>query len=179
MAYTFVREPLNSEECDRLVNACRTFREKLVIWTLLDTGMRVSEFCNLKRTQIQWQENRIVVWGKGGRYGTRKKRRIIPLTVRINQIFRIYFITNDQVRISVRASQRLVKKVANRAMITKPVTPHVLRHSFAVNCVKRGLSMASLRKILGHDRLETTAIYLNICPEDALREFFQKVEHYN
>jgi integrase/recombinase XerD len=61
-------------------------------------------------------------------------------------------------------------------MITKPVTPHILRHSFAVNCVKRGVSTASLKKILGHDRLETTEIYLNICPEDALSEFFQKVE---
>lgn len=149
MAYTFVREPLNSEECDRLVNACRTFREKMVIWTLLDTGMRVSEFCNLRGKQFQWQENSIVVWGKGGRYGTRKKRRIILLTVRVYQIFKIYFITNDIVRISVRATQRQVKKVANRAMITKPVTPHVLRHSFAVNCVKRGLSMASLRKDFG------------------------------
>jgi integrase/recombinase XerD len=44
-------------------------------------------------------------------------------------------------------------------MITKPVTPHVMRHSFAVNCVKRGVSTASLKKILGHDRLETTEIY--------------------
>ncbi len=61
-------------------------------------------------------------------------------------------------------------------MVTKPVTPHVLRHTFAVNCVKKGVSTASLKKILGHDRLETTEIYLNICPEDALGEFFQKVE---
>jgi len=45
-----------------------------------------------------------------------------------------------------------------------------------VNCVKKGVSTASLKKILGHDRLETTEIYLNICPEDALSEFFQKVE---
>ncbi len=60
-------------------------------------------------------------------------------------------------------------------MITKPVTPHILRHTFDTNCVKAGLSKASLRKILGHDRLQTTEIYLNICPRDALGEFFQKV----
>ncbi|MFC1783184.1 tyrosine-type recombinase/integrase [Planctomycetota bacterium] len=58
----------------------------------------------------------------------------------------------------------------------QPTSPHVLRHSFSINCVKRGVSTASLKKILGHDRLETTEIYLNICPEDALGEFFQKVE---
>jgi len=56
------------------------------------------------------------------------------------------------------------------------VTPHSLRHSFAVNCVKKGVSTASLKKILGHDRLETTEIYLNICPEDVLKEFFQKID---
>jgi len=70
----------------------------------------------------------------------------------------------------------IVKRVANRAMVIKPVTPHVLRRTFAVNCVRKGVSTASLKKILGHDRLETTEIYLNICPEDALDEFFQKVE---
>jgi len=176
MTYIFVREPLNGEEYNRLVNACITFREKLMIWTLLDTGLRVSEFCGLGHRQIQWQENQIVVWGKGGRYGSQKRRRIVPLTLRVKKLFEIYFTTNDRVTFSVRSTQRLIKKLANRAAITKPVTPHVLRHTFAVNCVKKGLSTASLRKILGHDRLETTAIYLNICPEDALSEFFQKIE---
>ena len=91
------------------------------------------------------------------------------------QLLQPYFATNEKIRFSVRGIQRLVKKVANRAIITKPVTPHILRHSFAINCVKAGLSTASLRKILGHDRLQTTEIYLNICPRDALGEFFQKV----
>ena len=57
MAYQFVREPLNSEECDRFVNACKSFSEKLVGWVLLDTGMRVNEFCSLGRDQVHWQEN--------------------------------------------------------------------------------------------------------------------------
>ena len=176
MTYNFVREPLNREECDRLVNACTTFREKLIVWTLLDTGLRVGEFCSLKREHIQWQERRIVVWGKGGWFGSKKKRRVVPLTLRVLRLLEMYFATNDRIGYSIRAAQRIVKKVANRARISKPVTPHVLRHSFAVNCVKDGLSTASLRKILGHDRLETTEIYLNISPEDALGEFFRKVE---
>jgi integrase len=75
-----------------------------------------------------------------------------------------------------RAVQRLIKKVANRTMITKPVCPRVLRHTFAAPCVKKGISTASLKKILGHDRLETTGIYLNICPRDALGELCAKVE---
>jgi len=177
MAHDYVREPLNQDEYDRLVNSCITFREKLVIWTLLDTGLRVSELCNLRGKDIQWQEKCIVVWGKGGRFGLRKKRRVVPFTFRVSLLFQTWFTINDRISLSPRSIQRLVKKVANKARITKPVTPHVLRHTFATNCVKKGVSTASLKKILGHDRLETTEIYLNICPEDALSEFFRKVEN--
>jgi len=176
MPYQFVREPLNSDECDRIVNACQSFQEKLVIWVLLDTGLRVGEFCGLRRDQVHWQENWVVVWGKGGWYGKKGKRRVVPLTSRAKKLLELHFCTNEGVGFTKRTAQRVVKRVANRAMITKPVTPHILRHSFAVNCVKKGVSTASLKKILGHDRLETTEIYLNICPEDALREFLHKVE---
>ena len=175
MSYQFVREPLNNDECDRMVNACKSFADKLVVWVLLDTGLRVHEFCSLQRDQVHWQENCLVVWGKGGWYGTKGKRRVVPLTARARKLLELHFCTNERINFSDRTAQRIVTRVANRALITKPVTPHVLRHSFATNCVKRGVSTASLKKILGHDRLETTEIYLNICPEDALDEFFQKV----
>jgi integrase/recombinase XerD len=176
MAYQFVREPLGHEETDRLVNACNSFREKLVVWVLLDTGLRIGELCGLRRGDILWQENRIVVWGKGGPYGKRSKRRVVPLTDRARRLLEMHLVTNDRMSLTVRTAQRIVKRAANRAMITRTVTPHVLRHTFAVNCVQRGLSTASLKKILGHDRLETTEIYLNVSPEDAMGEFFRKVD---
>jgi len=175
MAYVFVREPLSREETDRLVNACRGFREKLVVWTLLDTGLRVSELCGLRREDVQWQEGRLVVWGKGGPFGKRSKRRIVPMTDKVKKLLEMHFITNDRIGLSARRAQRIVKRVADRAMITKPVSPHVLRHTFAVNCVQRGISTASLKKILGHDRLETTEIYLNLSPEQAIQEFREKM----
>ncbi|MFC1782895.1 tyrosine-type recombinase/integrase [Planctomycetota bacterium] len=59
-----MREPLNGEECNRIINACETFREKLVIWSLLDMVLRVSEFYSLRRKDIHWQENEVVIWGK-------------------------------------------------------------------------------------------------------------------
>lgn len=176
MPYQFVREPLNGDETDRIVNACKSFGEKLVVWVLLDTGLRVNEFCSLRRDQVHWQESSLVIWGKGGWYGHKGKRRVVPLTARAKRLLELHFCTNEAVGFTKRTAQRVVKRVANRALITKPVTPHVLRHTFAVNCVKKGVSTASLKKILGHDRLETTEIYLNICPEDALSEFFQKVD---
>ena len=67
-------------------------------------------------------------------------------------------------------------QMANRAGRNRsPARQARLRHTFACNCVKAGVSTASLKKLLGHDRLETTEIYLNISPEDALSEFRRKV----
>ncbi|MGB6370482.1 MAG: hypothetical protein WBF68_05565 [Atribacterota bacterium] len=51
MPYQYKREPLNNDEVDKLTNACSTFREKFVVWTLLDTGLRLSEFANLKKSK--------------------------------------------------------------------------------------------------------------------------------
>ena len=65
MAYQFVREPLRAEEADRLSNACKTTEEKLIVWTLLDTGLRVSELCSLVPENVQWQQRSIRVKGKG------------------------------------------------------------------------------------------------------------------
>jgi integrase/recombinase XerD len=67
-----------------------------------------------------------------------------------------------------------MKRVANRARITHTVTPHVLRHTFAVAAVQKGLSLPAPQLLLGHDRLITTEIYLNLSPEDVMREFREK-----
>jgi len=57
MAYQYKREPLSPEEANRLVNACDTHQERLVVWTLLDTGLRVSELAFLTRKAIDWQSS--------------------------------------------------------------------------------------------------------------------------
>jgi integrase len=66
MAYQYVREPLRAEEADRLCHACQTTEEKLVLWTLLDTGLRVSELCGLTPQQLLWQQKALRISGKGG-----------------------------------------------------------------------------------------------------------------
>ena len=66
MAHQFVREPLRAEEADRLANACRSPEEKLIVWTLLDTGLRVSELCSLTLDNVQWQQRALRVAGKAG-----------------------------------------------------------------------------------------------------------------
>ena len=76
MPYQYKREPLSDDEVNRLTNACETFEGRFVVWTLLDTGLRVNEFANLKKDKIQWQERRLIIYGKGGPYGKKTKRRM-------------------------------------------------------------------------------------------------------
>jgi len=174
MPYQYKREPLNDDEVDRITNACDTFREKFVVWTLLDTGLRLSEFADLKKDNIQWQERRLVIYGKGGPYGKKTKRRIIPMTERVRTLLEYHFAENNNTGMVKRTVARIVKKVADKAGILKPVSPHVLRHTFSVNCIKKGISTRALQTLLGHDRLTTTELYLNLSPEDAIREFLNK-----
>ena len=174
MPYQYKREPLNDDEVNKLTNACESFEEKFVIWTLLDSGLRVSEFSTLSKDNIQWQEKRFMVYGKGAPYGKKTKRRIVPMSERVKRLVDHHFAFNDNVNISPRTIQRIVKRVANRAGISKQVTPHSLRHTFSMNCIRKGISTRSLMQFLGHDRLTTTEIYLNLSPEDAIREFHDK-----
>lgn len=174
MPYQYKREPLSDDEVNRLTSACDTFREKFVIWILLDTGLRLSEFADLKKDNIQWQERRLVIYGKGGPYGKETKRRIIPMTERVRGLLEYHFTENNGVGVTKRTIARTVKKVADKSGISKPVSPHVLRHTFSVNCIKKGVSTRALQTLLGHDRLTTTELYLNLSPEDAIREFMDK-----
>jgi integrase/recombinase XerD len=67
VAYQYVREPLRAEEADTLSHACETTEEKLIIWMLIDTGLRVSEICSLTSQHVLWQQKAFRIQGKGGR----------------------------------------------------------------------------------------------------------------
>jgi len=131
MPYQYVREPLKSEEADKLAHACKDTNEKLIIWTLLDTGLRVSELCSLKPENILWQQRSIRINGKGGPYGKKSKKRVVPMSKRVQALLEPYFALHSKWFIRERQVQIIVKKIANRAQIAKSVTPHVLRHTFA------------------------------------------------
>ena len=66
MPYQYKREPLNPDEANRLASACETHQERLIVWALLDTGLRVSELSRLTREHIDWQNHRLMIYGKGG-----------------------------------------------------------------------------------------------------------------
>ena len=115
-----------------------------------------------------------MVYGKGGPYGSRTKRRVIPLSPRVQPLIEGHFALHESLGMSPRTIQRLLKRLANRAAISRPVSPHVLRHTFAVTAVQKGISLPTLQRLLGHDHLTTTQIYLNLSPEEVVREFQSK-----
>lgn len=168
------REPLTQDEADRLARACQSHEERLVAWTLLDCGLRVGELAGLKKDRIDWQVHRLIIYGKGGPHGKRSKRRVVPMSPRVRALVEHHFALHETAGLGTRTMQRLIKTVANRAGISRPVTPHVLRHTFAVTALQRGLSLAAIQKLLGHDHLSTTEIYLNLSPEEAIREYTEK-----
>lgn len=174
MTYQYVREPLTTEEADRLAHACRNTKEKLIIWTLLDTGLRVSELCGLTPANILWQQRSIRISGKGGPYGKNSKKRVVPMSGRVQALLEPYFALHDGWFVGERQAQKIVKQIANRARIAKAVTPHVLRHTFATLALQKGISLAAVQKMLGHDRLATTEIYLNLTESHVIEEFQNK-----
>jgi integrase/recombinase XerD len=90
-----------------------------------------------------------MIYGKGGIYGTKSKRRILPLTDRIRPLIDGHFAIHDTIGMTPRTIQRILKRVANKAHINRPVTPHVLRHTFAVAAVQKGISLPALQRLLG------------------------------
>src|SRR4051795_2602676 len=121
MPYQYVREPLTPDEADQLTNACETSTEQLIIWTLLDTGLRVGELCDLTTKDILWQQRQLRVRGKGGPYGKKSKVRVVPMYRRVRALLEHHFALRKEFPARKRRAQDLVKKVANRAGITKDV----------------------------------------------------------
>jgi integrase/recombinase XerD len=171
--YQFKREPLTQDEANRLAQACSNSREKLVVWTLLDTGLRVSESSGLKRENLDWQMHRLMIYG-GWPIRNKIQAAHYPASSRIQPLIEGHVAFSDDFGISARSIQRLIKEVANKAKNSRPVTRDVLRHTFAVTAVQKGISHRSLQRLLGQDRLTTTEIYWNLSPEEAIREFQTK-----
>lgn len=174
MAYQFVREPLRPEEADRMSNACETVQEKLIVWVLLDTGLRVGELCSLKQENILWQQRALMINGKGGPYGKKTKKRVVPMSPRVKTLLEHYFSINTEWFVERRQAYNIVKRVANRARISQKVCPHVLRHTFAVLALHDGIDIVTINKILGHSDIRTTMIYLNISNPHIVDEFSRK-----
>jgi integrase/recombinase XerD len=128
---------------------------------LLDTGLRVSQLYAPTSEDILWQRRRLRVRGKGGPYGKKTNARVVPMSRWLGAPMGHHVALKKEFPVKERRPQELVKQVDNRAGLAKDVTPHVLRHVFAATALLKGLSLATVQEILGHDRSQTTAIRLN------------------
>jgi integrase/recombinase XerD len=100
--------------------------------------------------------------------------RVVGATFYVRLLREAHFALEKSFPVKTRLTQDIVKVVANRASITKDVSPHVLRHTFATTALQKGISVPTVQKILDHDRLQTTAIYLNLTDVHIQDEFERK-----
>ena len=172
----FKREPLTEEESHKLIDACRDLKDKLIVIGLLDTGIRVSEFCAINKKNIIWQEKELRVYGKGGPFGKESKYRTVPFTERFKSLLQSWFGVHDEMSWKKpRGVQKRLKTIAKRTDIMRIVTPHVLRHTFSVLFHKKTGDLRALQLILGHDSISTTQIYLNYSTAD-IKDVYNRFE---
>ena len=153
-------------------------RDRCIIELLYSCGLRVSELCELKINNIQFDANAIRFFGKGN------KERIIPLTFYAKEWLEKYlyqsrqilsnrksseqkfvFLSNNGKRLTRAAIWQSIKKYVNAAGITKTVSPHTFRHSFATHLVDGGANLIEIQKLLGHSDISTTEIYVHLSKE--------------
>lgn len=160
------------------------YRDKATLEMLFSTGLRVSELANLLRNQVNVGKDEFTVTGKGG------KSRVVFLSEQARYWLKKYldarvdvnrhlFVshaknqTGDEQPLTDRSIQRLVQKYARAAGITKPVTPHTLRHSYATDLLQNGADIRSVQTMLGHSSITTTQIYTHITDRE-LRNIHKK-----
>ena len=152
------------------------YRDWLIMQTLAKTGLRASELGNLKVRDIDFQAELITVReGKGG------KDRVIPLHPQLSEWLHEWlsgsvdgyvFLSQQGNPISTRTLNNIVRKYAKRAGIPAELAhPHTFRHTFAVQCLKAGMNLRTVQKMLGHASLTTTQIYLDVTGEDIKEDF--------
>jgi len=152
-------------------------RDRLILRLLYRCGLRVSELTKLKIEEIDFGDSSIMV-----RAGKGNKDRVIPVdhqTLDMVEFFiegatSGYLILSERnEKLSTRQVERLVEFYGKEAGIEQPVHPHMLRHSFAVHCLKSGMNLRTVQKMLGHSSLTTTQIYLDITGDDIKQDYFE------
>ena len=143
------------------------YRNYILLLTMSRTGMRVSEIVKLKKQDIV--NNTIIV-----RQGKGKKDRVIPLEDNLSNLLGLFTDSLKPRAKLFNVSERQVRNIVYKYS-SDNVHPHTIRHSFAVHCLKQGMNIRSLQKILGHNNLTTTQIYLDVVGKD-VKEDFEKVK---
>jgi len=186
---------LEGDELERLLNAPegagpRSLRDKALLEFLFSTGLRVSELCKLNRNSVNMEKGEFSVRGKG------EKIRLVFLSGRAKEALKNYLDARKDIdpalfvrypkskqpelsaakiknlRLTPRSVERIVKHYSIKAGITKKVTPHILRHSFATDLLTGGADIRSVQTLLGHSSITTTQIYTHVTDKQ-LKEVYR------
>ena len=171
--------PLTEQEMKKVIEGALNStleweRNVALISLMMDTGMRVEEISNLKESQINFTTGQIIDLGKGD------KMRVVPFarearlallhykSIRppaIDPDKDFFFLTSDGYHLEINPIEKMFQRL--RVIVNIPrLTPHLLRHTFAVRSLLLGADLASISRILGHESIATTQKYLNMCSED-------------
>lgn len=177
--YATPREPLNQVELETLRFACKDYREKAIIDLLYSTGMRVSELCNLKIDDINWQTSAIkILHGKGNKFRITymNAKAVVSLSayLRTRKDNCPYVIVNDhgieKHSVSKKTIEYIITEIGKRTDIDPiKLKPHNLRHTFATTMIENGAPVEHVQKLLGHAKINTTMIYARINEADVKR----------
>ena len=173
-----IPEVLTVEEIDTIISAIDLSknegqRNRAMLETLYSCGLRVSELTNLKLSDLYFDEGFIKVEGKGS------KLRLVPISPRAIKEIQLYFIDRNRGKIKKEYEDfvflarwgknisrimvfHLIKELAQISGITKNISPHTFRHSFATHLLKGGANLRAIQCMLGHESIATTEIYTHI-----------------
>lgn len=163
-------------------------RDRAIIELLFSSGLRVSELANLNRDHVNTKRREFMVRGKGQKdrpvfIGEATASHVEDyLKTRLDNLPPLFLSysrnnlssnTGDYRRLTPRSIQRIITKYAKLAGITKHVSPHTMRHSFATDLLMNGADLRSVQSMLGHSNISTTQIYTHVTDEH-LREVYEK-----
>lgn len=177
---------LTVEEVDKLLDirtsTAYDLRNKAMLELLYASGLRISELCDLKMSNLYLDDEMIKVFGKGS------KERLVPVNEVALKALREYlcygrgellgihdsefvFISSRHTRISRQAFFKYLKKLCEEKGIKKNISPHILRHSFATHLLNNGADLRIVQELLGHSDISTTQIYTHLTTEKLEREY--------
>ena len=171
-------EVLTVEEIDTIISTVDMSkkegqRNRAILETLYSCGLRVSELCNLKLSELYFDEGFIKVEGKGS------KQRLVPISPRAIKEIKYWLLDRNLGKIKKGFEDyvflarwgnsisrimvfHLIKELAEKAGITKNISPHTFRHSFATHLLEGGANLRAIQCMLGHESIATTEIYTHI-----------------
>jgi len=185
---------LHFDEVTRLIEQINTsdeqgLRDRAIVELLFSSGLRVSELVNLNRDHINLKRREFMVRGKGqkdrpvfvstgaaehvGNYLEARQDSLIPLFLSYSRNHGQASTSGDYRRLSARSIQRMISQYARLAGITKHVSPHTMRHSFATDLLMNGADLRSVQAMLGHSNISTTQIYTHVTDQH-LKDVFEQ-----